>query len=278
MTPSAHSPASAAETARGLLTQERWALLQQFNEWLERPMLVLAFAWLVLFVIEMVWGLSPVLETAGYLIWVLFLVEFVLGFVVAPAKLAYLRTNWLKAIALLVPALRVFRLFGLLRLARAARAVRGLRLLRLVTSINRGMKALRVSMGRRGFGYVLALTLIVLLTGAAAMYAFESDSSDGRGFQSFGSALWWTAMILTTMGSEAWPNSAEGRIVCLLLALYAFAVFGYVTAALASFFVDRDARDDERQAAERPASVDLGQELAALREEIRSLEHLIRTR
>ena len=47
-------------------------------------------------------------------------------------------------------------------------------------------------------------------------------------------------MILTTMGSQAWPATAEGRILALLLSVYAFAVFGYVAAALASFFIGRD--------------------------------------
>lgn len=35
--------------------------------------------------------------------------------------------------------------------------------------------------------------------------------------------------------------------MCLFLALYAFAVFGYVTAAIATFFVGRDAEDDSAE-------------------------------
>jgi voltage-gated potassium channel len=42
------------------------------------------------------------------------------------------------------------------------------------------------------------------------------------------------------MGSDYWPQTPEGRLLCLLLAIYAFAVFGYVTAAIAAYFVDRD--------------------------------------
>ena len=51
-------------------------------------------------------------------------------------------------------------------------------------------------------------------------------------------------MLLTTMGSDYWPRTPEGRLLCVLLAVYAFAVFGYVTAAIAAYFVgkDRDAR------------------------------------
>jgi voltage-gated potassium channel len=32
----------------------------------------------------------------------------------------------------------------------------------------------------------------------------------------------------------------DNAFLCLLLAVYAFAVFGYVTAAIAAYFVDRD--------------------------------------
>ncbi|MFN7146641.1 MAG: ion channel, partial [Myxococcota bacterium] len=62
----------------------------------------------------------------------------------------------------------------------------------------------------------------------------------------YATALWWTAMLLTTMGSETWPRTAEGRVLCLLLAVYGFAMFGYVTAALASLFVRAD-RSGERE-------------------------------
>lgn len=42
----------------------------------------------------------------------------------------------------------------------------------------------------------------------------------------FGSSLWWTAMLLTTMDSEYWPRTPEGRLIWLALSVYAFAVFG----------------------------------------------------
>jgi voltage-gated potassium channel len=34
--------------------------------------------------------------------------------------------------------------------------------------------------------------------------------------------------------------SAEGRVLCFLLALYVFAVLGYLTASLATLFIDVD--------------------------------------
>ena len=246
------------------MARERQALLERLQDWLERPMLVLAFIWLALFVAEVVWGLSPLLEAAGYVIWAVFLLEFALGLMLAPGKRDYLKRHWLQGIALLAPAVRVFRIMRLLRVAR------GVRLLRVLSSANRGMRALGASMGRRGVGYVVGVTLIVTVVGAAGMYSFEHENPDGRGLDNYGTALWWTAMLMTTMGSEFWPQTAEGRVLCFLLALYSFAVFGYVTATLASFFIGRDAAHKEAKVAGAESIAALRAEIADLREEIRA--------
>jgi voltage-gated potassium channel len=218
--------------------EERLLTLAELEAWLRTPMLALSAAWLALVVVELAWGGSRLLETIGTVIWAIFLVEFALRLWLAPDRLAFLRANWLSVIALLAPAFRLLRAFRMLRFARAAR---GLRLVRVVGTANRGMNALRAGMRRRGLGYVVALTGLVALLGAAGMYAFERAPEVEGGFTGFGDALWWTAMLLTTMGSAYWPVTAEGRVLCLLLALYAFAVFGYITAAFASVFVGRDA-------------------------------------
>ena len=99
------------------------------------------------------------------------------------------------------------------------------------------------------------------------MYAFERE----HGLADYGAALWWTAMLVTTMGSEYWPKSPEGRVLCLFLAIYAFAVFGYVTASLASFFVDRDAKTTKDDAS--GSYVALQQQIQSLQVE---LEQVVR--
>jgi voltage-gated potassium channel len=131
--------------------------------------------------------------------------------------------------------------------------------------MNRTMNALRRAMRRRGFGYVATLTVIVAFAGAAGMYAFER-TAPGGGFDSYWTALWWTAMIITTMGSEYWPKTPDGRVLCLVLAIYAFSVFGYVTATLASFFVGRDADSDENDGVAA-----LAKEIRALRSDVAAL-------
>ena len=111
---------------------------------------------------------------------------------------------------------------------------------------------------------------LVALSGAAGMYALENEHPDGRGFESYGEALWWTAMVMTTMGSDYFPQTTEGRALCFLLAVYAFAVFGYVTATLATFFVGRDAANEEAEVAGAAQVESLRAEVAALHEELRA--------
>lgn len=264
------TPPAAPNGAPRASAAERWHELAALERWLERPMLVLSFAWLALFVVEFTRGLSPFLEGVGTAIWAVFVLDFALRFALAPAKGAYLKANWLTALSLLLPALRVLRVVRALRAVRVLQVARGARLVRVVGTLNRGMGALGRSFGRRGAGYVAALTGLVALAGAAGMYAFERDVP-GSGLTSYSSALWWTAMTLTTMGSDYFPRTAEGRALGLVLAVFGFAVFGYITASLATFFVGRDAADPQAEVAGQDALDALRAEIAALRADVRTL-------
>jgi voltage-gated potassium channel len=224
------------------LRLERWKLTARVVRMLETPMLVLSVVWTTLLILELTRGLSPRLALVNDLVWAAFVAEFALEFLVAPDKRIYLRKRWVTALSLALPALRLLRLARVGRAARLFRATRGLRLARVLAAINRGMRSLTIAFRRRGLGYLVVLTVVIIATGAAGMYRFELDAPGGPGFPDYTSALWWTAMLLTTMGSDYWPQTAEGRILCLLLAIYALAVFGYLTAAVAAYFVGKDQR------------------------------------
>lgn len=253
------------DTVPDVLESELVELLHQVEDWLETPMVVLAFVWLVLTIGELIWGVGSPFGFVVSAIWAIFILDFALRLGLAPKKAAYLRRNWLTALSLALPALRIFRLGRILRLFRATR---GLRLIRAVSSVNRGVKALRASMGRRGVGYVMSFTLIVALTGAAAMLAFESEVGGTGGFQSYWDALWWTAMMLTTIGSDYFPVTAEGRIVCLLISIYSLGILGYITATLATFFVGRDAEDESAEIAGAHTVESLRRDITELRADL----------
>lgn len=222
---------------------ERVRLLVQLERMLERPLFFLSLVWVVIAVIELTHGLNRAGEIASLAIWTVFIADFGLKFAIAPRKLEFVRRNWLSALSLLLPALRVFRAARAFRLARTAR---GLRLAKLLGSMNRGIRALRQGLRRRGAGYVTAATLLVLLAGAAGMMAFEREGPNRDAFRTYADALWWTAMLMTTIGSEKWPGTGAGRVLTLFLSLYSVAVFGYITAMLASLFVDRSVQQERR--------------------------------
>jgi voltage-gated potassium channel len=245
--------------------RERWTLLREINEFTETPLIVLSFIWVGLLVLELTRGLTGFLPNLVLIIWALFILDFVIEFIIAPRKLVYLRSSWLTAVALVIPAFRILRIFPALRLLRTIRFARSVNLVRLLTSTNRGLRATRLALGRRGFGYVVLATIMILFLGAAGILQFESPSALQRagyeaddGVAHYGEAVWFTAMIITTFGSEYWPQTAEGRTLTVILAIYSVAIFGYVTATIASIFVSSDitARETEgrRRRRQRPRS------------------------
>ena len=228
-------------------------------------MLILGLVWLGLLVTELTVGTMQSLEYAALVIWVLFVIEFLLKFVIAPRKLAFLESQWLTVLALLIPALRVFRIFALMRFLRYARVFRGTVLIRVISSISRGVRVIGSTMQQRGVVYVVIVTALVIFGGAAGMLAFERDVPMKTGLHDYGTALWWTTMLVTTMGTDYWPQTLEGRMLCVLLALYGFTMFGYITANLATFFIGREAR---KHPAPAEALEQVRAELAALRREL----------
>lgn len=221
------------------LTHERNKLLTTVENFLEGPMIFLGFVWLVLLVIELIWGLSKPLEYTSLAIWFIFIIDFLIKIILAPGKIVFLKKNWLTAVSLVIPALRVLRIF---RFVRLLRGLRGIRLVRIVSSLNRSMNSLGATMKRRAFGYVLTITLIITFAGAAGMYALENPNP---GFDSYGMALWWTAMRVITAGNEFNPVTPEGRGLAFLIAVFGYTIFGYVTATFATYFIGRDAEEKD---------------------------------
>ena len=224
-------------------------------------MALLGLVWLGLLIAEFVWGVSGWPLWLSSAIWGVFIVEFGVRFAVARSKAGFLRRNWLELLSLGVPALRSFRA---LRAVRAVTAVRGLQLARVVAAFGKVKVGLADVMHQHGLGYVLALTVLVAFGGGAGMYAFERGVAQD-GLNSYPEALWWTAMLLSTIGSQYWPKTAEGRVLALLIAGYALGVLGYITAALSSFLIGRDAAGRQKGSASK------GEPLDALRSEVARL-------
>lgn len=241
------------------IINERKKLLRSVEGILEGPMIFLGFVWLVLLIVELIWGINKILEYISLSIWGVFIIDFLIKIILAPEKLDFLKKNWLTSISLFIPALRVFRIF---RFVRLLRSLQGLRLVRLVSSINRSLRSLGKTMQRRAFGYVMITTLIVTFTGAAGMFALEKTTP---GFTSYWLSLWWTAMHVITAGNEFHPATPEGRGLGFLISVFGFSIFGYFTATFATYFIGRDAEEKDAPIAGSKEIRELKSEVIALR-------------
>ena len=143
-------PGRDAPPAVDPVERERETLLGQVHAALDGVMVGLSVAWIALLVAEIVGGGLPrSLEVAVWAIWGIFILDFALEFTIAPNKRRYLRSHWLTAVSLVLPAFRILRLAAVLRVLRGARVVRSVGLLRVLTSVNRGLASLRATAARR---------------------------------------------------------------------------------------------------------------------------------
>jgi voltage-gated potassium channel len=219
-----------------------------------------------LLVLELLDTLGPVwnarIRAAQVAIWAVFVIAFAVELAFAPSKLTYLKRNWLIAVSVFLPAVRVFRVFRAFRVLRGVRAVRSLSLLRLVATLNRGTRALTLFLRKGQVAYLLSLTIIVTLTLAAGTYYLERNQPEAS-ILSFPDALWWASTIVTTISSPLEPVTTEGRLLGILLRIFGVAVIGYLTAAIAVFLLGRPHKPE--------STASLEAEVLALRSEIAKL-------
>ena len=152
----------------------------------------------------------------------------------------------------LIPAASEYA--AILLVARLARVVR----LALAT------KGLRRFTARLG-SVVSAAALVVLI---ASLAAYGAEHPKNPEFATFGDALWWGIVTLTTVGyGDVVPLTTTGRVAGISIMFTGVAVLGVLAGSLAALFH-----------LDRPAEVDTGetppvaQELEALREELRGFD------
>jgi voltage-gated potassium channel len=116
---------------------------------------------------------------------------------------------------------------------------------------------------QRGTKVIVAAVGGTLLLGATLAYLAERREADAT-ITSFGDALWWAAVTMTTVGyGDVYPTTPMGRGVAIALMLFGIAALSALTATIAAFLV--------RESAEEVTMADLLAELRALREEVAQL-------
>ncbi|HSX34445.1 MAG TPA: potassium channel family protein [Candidatus Saccharimonadales bacterium] len=224
------------------LFTERRKLLTQINDLTDRPLLYLSFIWLAITIAELTGGVNQILEITSYAIWALFIADFLLELTIAPSNKQFLKENWLIGLSLLLPALRILRMLKFIKYLRLLRSLRSLNLIKIIASLNRNISGVRMHAQRFGVRYVFLISSVVVAVGAAGILNFERPAAQQQhipGMDSYGDALWWTVMMMTTIGSEYIPRTTAGRLLAIIISFYAIAIFGYVTAILASLLIEK---------------------------------------
>ena len=200
------------------------AALQRFDQRMAVPLVPAALLPIVL---------MPGAESQGWLVativivsWLVFLVDFV----VHDRRLVhYLGTWWgrfdLGVVILTAPWFLFVepghtKFVMLIRIARLARVVLA----------SGGLRRLFERLGR-----VAIVAGIVLVVGSAIAYHAEHPKNPG--FATFGDALWWGIVTLTTVGyGDIVPRTTAGRAAGVMIMLTGIAVLGLLAGSLASFF------------------------------------------
>jgi voltage-gated potassium channel len=183
-------------------------------------MFVAAVAWLVSTFFSWAPSLSPLYRSEGFTIslltWVIFAIDLSIRFTLDPNKKYFLKRNWPFVVALAFPPLRIILVIAA------------------VMRVARDRNALAKIVGL----YALYAVLTVVIFGALFTLMFEIEAP-GANITSYGDAVWWAFVTVTTVGyGDFTPVTVGGRVIAVLIMFTGAASVGAVTAAVASRFIN----------------------------------------
>lgn len=236
--------------------RRREALLARIDRITEPFLLLMAFLMVPLVLGPFLWHLSGG-ETAFFaglstVIWVAFAADFGVKLAISPYRRKYLREHWLEAAIVVTPFFRPlylvrFLLFG-------SRAVLGMRRLAEID-------------------FVLVLAAGVVIIGATVMYSIDTANV---AIDSFGDALWWSIVTVTTVGyGDIVPGSTGGRVVAFFVMFSGIALFGAVAGNVAALLARVGRKSTPTNSAARID--ELLEEVRSLREQVGSLQNTVST-
>ena len=152
-------------------------------------------------------AVSTVLTVVGWVLWTVFVVEFVARMVVAPSTSQFLKRNWWQVLFLVLPFLRILRL---------VRALRVLRTGRVLSSAVRSSRSVRQVLGGR-VAWLAVVSAITILASSQLLYAFA-------GYDSYGDALHAAALAAIT-GEPLGRPDPVARLLEVVLAIFSVVVF-----------------------------------------------------
>jgi voltage-gated potassium channel len=216
------------------MPEERLQRVIRAFEW---PVALLALLVIPALVMEEHGSTPQVREAAtlfNWIVWLAFCAEFGIRWA-ADRTLAFPRKAWVDLLLILISPP-----FGVPDAFQGVRSLRILRLLRLARAV--GVAGISVRLARRHFArrkfhYVMLVTVVMVVLGAAGVYSVERGENKAIG--TFGDALWWAVVTVTTVGyGDVSPVTAEGRLIAVVLMVTGIGVIGVFTATVATFLFE----------------------------------------
>ncbi len=118
--------------------------------------------------------------------------------------------------------------------------VEGLALARVAAQAGRTVLQARRVYSRRSLSWVIPLAMLLTAFLSVWIWRFEATHV-GTNIHNWNDALWYSMATLMTVGyGDLVPVTPQGRIAGVLLMIVGIALFSWVTASLASIFVQRE--------------------------------------
>lgn len=205
---------------------------------LEVSVILAALATIPLTVVQERGASGPLMLTADWIIWSVFLIEFLVMATLARDHSKYIKRNWLSP---LIVVLSFPLLPGVLALTRLARLVRLARVFRLAVVTTKTFRSLKNALGRRALLGVIGILTLLVLVGGGLIAVVEPETVRGG----YWSGIWWAIVTVTTVGyGDISPQTVAGRLIAVTLMLGGIGLVASLAASLAAFFVEQDEKTE----------------------------------
>lgn len=233
------------------MNQQRWDQMSDGPLTTAAVVFLAAYSWQVLGRPSP--GVDNWLEVVEWVTWAVFSIDYLMRLILAPE-----RGSWF-----------VRHLFDLAVVALPV--LRPLRLLRLVAMVSLFHRAAGHTLRGRVVAYAIGSTVVLVYV--AALAVLEAERHADGSIDTFGKALWWAAVTITTVGyGDVTPVTLTGRTIAVAMMIGGIALLGTITATIASWLVEQVAEKDEAsQAATR-------EQVSQLSERIEHLTQLLSAR
>jgi voltage-gated potassium channel len=228
----------------------RW---EKATEW---PLTITALVFLIAYAVQILARphgvLSAICEILLWVTWVVFAADYITRLVLTERRWRWFSRHLLDLAIVILPMLRPLRL---------------MRFLTVLAILGRGTGTIL-----RGRVVIYTVGATVLTVFIAALAVFDAERGTGN-IRTFGDAIWWAFVTITTVGyGDFTPVTPTGRVVAVGLMVGGIALIGVVTATLASWIVERVADQNTKTTAATERQVEeLRSEIVELKEMVREL-------